>query len=116
MKITKIALECLCTLVVTGVLVVVVLLGSAFANDGMKTNGKDCAQRSAAMSADCSLDKVCEIQPYDQNVWENKNTNSEEGIMAMESPDFQECIESMRQLTPEEIDDMYEYYKNKATE
>lgn len=119
MKISKIALECLFSLAVTGVLAVVVLLGllgSEFVNGRTKAKDMDYAQRSSVVSAEYSLDTVCEIQPYDQNLFENKSTNSDEGIMAMECPGFQETVEKMRQLTPEEIHDMYEYYKNKTAE
>lgn len=34
----------------------------------------------------------------------------------MEAPDFEETIEKMRRLTPEEIDEMYERFKNEIPE
>ena len=93
MKISKIALECIISLAITGVLAAVVMLGSELVKGRTKTKDIDYAQSYT----------ICEIQQYDQNVFENKSTNSDEGIMAMECPGFQETIEKMRQLTPEEI-------------
>ncbi|MDE7231397.1 MAG: M56 family metallopeptidase [Oscillospiraceae bacterium] len=61
---------------------------------------------------DDSPNSVSEIRRYDPNVFENADENADEGIFAMESPDFQETIEKMRQLSPDEIDDMYERFKN----
>ena len=53
------------------------------------------------------LPPINKIRPYDPDAFENDNN----GIFAMESPDFQETIERMRQLSPEEIDNMYERFK-----
>lgn len=71
----------------------------------------DNPEYPAATEIDDSPNSVSEIRRYDPNAFETADEN-DKGIFAMESPDFQETIEKMRQLTPEEIDDMFERFKN----
>lgn len=56
------------------------------------------ATSAATNEIDDSPNSVSEILRYDSNVFENAGENDDQGIFAMESPDFEETIEKMRHL------------------
>lgn len=49
---------------------------------------------------------------YDTSLFETADENGDEGVDGVESLDFQNTIEKMRRLSSDEIDDMYEQFKN----
>lgn len=101
MKKTKFALKCAGTLAVTGVCTAALFAAGSGA---------------AAKGSDSSRVTTEKIQPNTRMINEENACVPKKEIAAMEAPDFEETIEKMRRLTPEEIDEMYERFKNDITE
>ena len=108
MKKAKFALKCAGTLAVTGVCAGGILIGSSLIGATSDASARDMANRAEQYT-------VKKIQPYKQTSNEENACALKKEITAMEAPDFEETIEKMRRLTPEEIDEMYERFKNDIT-
>ena len=111
MKVAKVALKCFATLAVTGLLAVGVLWGCGMI-DQTTASHADNREYAAATEFDNTPNSVSEIRQYEPNALDTADENDDKGIGAMESPTFQEIIDKMRQLSADEIDDMYEQFKN----
>ena len=101
MKKAKFALKCAGTLAVTGICAAALFSAGSGA---------------AAEGSDTSRVTTKKIQPHTLMINEENADAPKKEITAMEAPDFEETIKKMRRLSPEEIDEMYERFKNDIAE